>query len=358
MKKIINNILRLTRAWLMVALCVSFGSGLLASDSIASSSIFDVIAHKEVVSISLEGDIKHLRENKRSKKEVKGKLSFTDASGTERVFNTNITIRGKYRRMFSEGVPPLRLDFKKKDLEAEGLSKYDDLKMVTMFHEDKKEAYQTLVKEYLAYKLYNEITNLSYRVQLIEVSYVDTATEKTEKEYGFLIEDGAQFADRHQMIKIDDVQNIDQSKYDKRQLEILAVFQYMIGNGDWNLDMVKNIKLYKKEGMIIPVPYDFDFCGMVDASYAVPNNIHNINNVKERVYLGGVESIEDLSGIIEIFKAKKDDLLKIISECKFLSEENKKITTDYLISFYEDMSYRKTNDAPMNKTLRTIISGR
>jgi len=358
MKNIKTNILKIFRTWLMIGLCVVFCSALFASDTTVTSSIFDLIAHKEMVSVSLEGDINHLRENKRSKKEVKATLSFVDGSGSERVFKTDLTIRGKYRRMFSEGVPPLRLDFKKKDLKEAGLAKYDDLKMVTMFHEDKDEAYQTLIKEYLAYKLYNELTDLSYRVQLIEVKYIDSNTNKTAKEYGFLIEDGAQFADRHQLIKIEDIQNIDQTKYDKKQLELLAVFQYMIGNGDWNLDMVKNIKLYERDGDIIPVPYDFDFCGLVDASYAVPNNIHNISNVKERVYLGGVDDIDDLSDILKVFKSKKDDMIQILEDCKYLSKENRKIASEYLLSFYEDMSFRETNGSTMKDTLRTILSGR
>lgn len=358
MKYIKTDIFRIFRTWLMIGVSVVFCSAIIASDSTATASIFDLIAHQEMVSVSIEGDINFLRENKRSKKEVKAILSFTDASGSEREFNTHITIRGKYRRMFSEGVPPLRLDFKKKDLEKAGLAKYDDLKMVTMFHEDQDEAYQTLIKEYLAYKLYNKITDLSYRVQLIEVSFIDSNTNKTSKEYGFLIEDGAQFADRYQLTRIEDVQNIDQTKYDKSQLETLAVFQYMIGNGDWNLNMSKNIKLYEKDGVIIPVPFDFDFCGMVDASYAVPNNIHNIKNVKERVYLGGVDNVDDLSDVFEVFKSKKDEMIQILSDCKFLSKENRKITSEYILSFYEDMSYRKTNDAPMKETLRTILSGR
>ena len=358
MRKFKFNISRLIRTWVMMGLGVVLCSVTFATDSITNSSIFDLMSYNEVISISLEGDIKHLKENKRSKKEVKAILSFTDESGNEREFKTDLTIRGKYRRMFSEGVPPLRLDFKKKELEEAGLSKYDDLKMVTMFHEDKAEAFQTLVKEYLVYKLYNQISDLSYRVQLIEVSYVDTASGNTEKEFGFLIEDGAQFADRHQMKKIDDINDYDLSNVDKKALETLAVFQYMIGNGDWKLETMRNVKLYEKDGKIIPVPYDFDFCGMVDASYAVPNNIYNIRNVKERIYLGGVEQISDLTEILEIFKAKKDDFIKITAECKYLSKKNRDECSEYLMTFYEDMTYRQSNEGSMQETLREIQTGR
>ena len=349
---------RFTRALKMVGLCLVLCSTAFASDSIVNSSIFDLLGHNEVVAVTLEGDISHLRENKRSKKEVKATLSFIDGEGVDRTFKTNLTIRGKYRRMFSEGVPPLRLDFKKKELEEAGLSKYDDMKLVTMFHEDKAEAFQTLVKEYLAYKLYNEVTDYSYRVQLIEVNYADSNTGQSVKEYGFLIEDSAQFADRHNMKKVDDINDFGIEKVDRKQLETLSLFQYMIGNGDWGLTNVKNIKLYEKDGKLIPIPYDFDFSGLVDASYAVPNNIYNITNVKERVYLGGVEQIDDLSEILQFFKEKKEDFLKITSECKFLSKKHREEATEYLLSFYEDMSFRETYDAPMNQTLRAIKASR
>ena len=69
-----------------------------------------------------------------------------------------------------------------------------------------------------------------------------------------------------------------------------SFFQYLIANTDFSTTYLHNGKLLFIDKKIIPLPYDFDMSGLVDASYAVVSNIQNITlditDVKERVYKG------------------------------------------------------------------------
>ena len=48
-----------------------------------------------------------------------------------------------------------------------------------------------------------------------------------------------------------------------------AFFQFMIGNNDFSTYAPHNEKLMEVDGKIVPIPYDFDLSGLVNASYAV-----------------------------------------------------------------------------------------
>ena len=62
----------------------------------------------------------------------------------------------------------------------------------------------------------------------------------------------------------------------------------MIGNTDWNLDKSHNIELIRPAsgGAPIPVPYDFDWSGLIAPPYARPNQMLGIGSVKQRLFRG------------------------------------------------------------------------
>ena len=96
-------------------------------------------------------------------------FSFTDQSGAVQTWNIKVNLRGKFRRTRCENLAPLKLNFKKSELKAAGLAKFDDMKLVTHCMSSKSDAKALLQKEYLAYRLYNELTENSYRVQLLKI---------------------------------------------------------------------------------------------------------------------------------------------------------------------------------------------
>src|SRR5690606_9238581 len=85
----------------------------------------------------------------------------------------------------------------KEKLVGENIKPHNKLKLVTHCLDDKNDGQENLLKEYLAYKLYNELTDQSYRVQLIRINYVDTKGKVSKiRRYGIIIEDTDEMAER------------------------------------------------------------------------------------------------------------------------------------------------------------------
>lgn len=300
--------------------------------STINPSIFDLMNHEEVLELNLESNFSTLINNRRFSESLAAKLSFKDENKIVQSWNIKIKLRGKYRRMNCE-MPPLKLDFNKEELQERGLAKYDDLKLVTQCLADKQQAKELLMKEYLTYKLYNELTDNSYRVQLVRIVYKDISTGKKSKEWAFLIEDSAQLANRLEAKKVKRF-NVPFSEFDQESLNNTILFQYMIGNSDWELGSSRNVKMFEKKGKIILVPYDFDFSGLVDAPYAIPNPNYNLKSTKDRVLVGYSFLEYPLHANIYNVHGKRATLIKLIKEFKNLPLASRFEMIEYLNSYF------------------------
>ncbi len=308
-----------------------------ANDTLYQKSIFDVMNFQEVLKVTLEADFASLDTNRRNPDAYKATLSFVDAQAIEQKWAVQLKARGNFRRLKCEMVP-LKIEFKKKELKAAGLAKFDDMKLVTHCVTDKRTAKALLQKEYLAYKLYNGLTENSFRVQLLKITYKDVKSGKKSKHWAFLIEDTAQLKSRIGAVKTcDNCLNLPRDTFQSTQLKIAAVFQYMIGNSDWDLKVGRNVKYVLKKEKIIAIPYDFDFSGLVNAPYAIPNPNYNIPDIKSRIFLGFPEDIEQLKGIFSYFKTKRADLLKIVENFKPLPFATRLEIASYLDDFYNNL---------------------
>lgn len=319
-------------AWILVGMTIAWSPAL---GETSEQSIFDIMNHTEVLELTLEANITDLTTNRNTEDYQAGFVRFNDGESVEQAWKIKVRPRGKYRRRVCE-MPPLKLKFKKAELETAGLSKFNDLKLVTHCSEDKSEAKAWLMKEYLTYKLYNELTPNSFRVQLVKITYVDIPTGKTTNNWGFLIEDKDQVADRMDA-ETCDCNGMDMADLNENSEELMTVFQYMIGNEDWDLAMIRNLKMFKKaNGEVIPVPYDFDFAGIVNADYAVPNVSYGMTSIVDRAYFGTSQVDENLSGTIRYLRLKKKDLISIVKNFKILNFHDRATITNYLESFYEN----------------------
>ena len=90
-----------------------------------------------------------------------------------------------------------------------------------------------------------------------------------------------------------------------------------------------------------PVPYDFDFSGLVDARYATPNPRFKIRDVTERVYRGRCDNNANLPETIAHFQAKKAEIYGLVDELVDLDKKNRQKVVRYLNSFYERISSDK-----------------
>lgn len=311
---------------------------IIAQDATTKQSIFDVMNYQEVLSITLEADFAAIDTSRRTAIKNKAILSFEDATGKEQKWTVDLVARGNFRRMRCEMVP-LKLNFKKKHLKAAGLAKFDDMKLVTHCVSNKSQAKSLLQKEYLAYRMYNELTENSYRVQLLKITYKDIKTDKKSKHWAFLIEDTAQLKKRIGATEsVANQLSLPRDTFHNGLLKVASVFQYMIGNADWDLSVGRNVKYVIKDGKVLPIPYDFDFSGLVDAPYAIPNPNFGIPNVRTRIYLGFKEDSENLKGTLAYFKTKRLNLMELVDNFKPLDTIKRTEILDYLNSFYANMN--------------------
>lgn len=308
------------------------------NETTAPESLLDLMSTEEILEVSLEADLVQLMENRRSNEEVKGKLSFTDNNGRFWSWKLKVGLRGNYRRLNCEGTPPLKLNFKKGELEEAGLSKFDDMKLVTQCVADESLAKKLLLKEYLVYKLYNQLTDKSLRVQLLKINFIDSNTGDQKSQYGFVIEDTAEFRNRIGATKMDKFYNIQPEFLDREQFKILALFQYMIGNIDYELSSTRNLKMVEVNDKVVTVPYDFDFSEMVKAPYRKGSKRLNVIKQGDRAFLGFPEDLQNLKETRALFKTNKKALLKIISNFTILEREERIFIKNYLTTFFDSIA--------------------
>ena len=140
-------------------------------------------------------DLENLKKNKNRDDYQPASLSFTDENGQLISWDLEIKPRGKMRRRVC-AMPPLKLKFPKDEVKAQGLAKYRTLEMVEICNSG-KDYEQYVLREYVAYKLYNMLTNNSFRVQLVKVDFQDAEAEKIPMDgFGFLIENNEEMAER------------------------------------------------------------------------------------------------------------------------------------------------------------------
>lgn len=231
--------------------------------------------------------------NKRNQDPYPATLQYADEAGTRRSMALTVERRGKTRQKVCH-FPPIRLRFDKDDVEGTLLEGNKSIKMVT--HCDSGQRWeQYYVLEMLAYRIYNLITDRSFRVRPLSVTYHDSVRGKDDgPRFAFLIEDDKLVAERNGLDKFDAVE-IRPAQLDSLESSRFALFQYLIGNADWSSlggppgdDCCHNAKLIGPESgaPVYALPYDFDSSGLVDAHYAVPNEALRITRVTQRLFRG------------------------------------------------------------------------
>lgn len=288
-----------------------------------------------IVQMTLTTDIKALQAQKGNDVFQPGTVSlkFPDSTVTEE--NVNVGARGNFRRGYCR-IPPIMIDFRENP--ASRLSSLGKLKLVIGCGA-KEEDEQLLLKEFLIYKMYNLLEEKSFRVRLLSTTYVDSRNRiKSFTQYSFLIEDDADMARRNGCKKKEHPPTLTEST-NRELMTKVAIFQYMIGNTDWSVPNTHNIKLIfdRKNNETLPyaVPYDFDYCGFVNASYAIPSEVIGTEKITERVYRGFPRTMEELQETLKLFRDKKQSLYALINECSLLTERTRKPVISYLDDFYK-----------------------
>ena len=275
-------------------------------------------------------------------------FSFTLTVGDAAPLPLEVAARGNSRLRLCR-FPPLRLNFAKKAVGGTVFEGQDRLKLVTHCNDRRRDAGNVL-EEYLGYRLFNLVSDLSYRVRLARITYVDTTrgTEAAQTRWGFMIESDEELSGRTGIGKAE-LAGIPYSRVDHQQAALVYVFQYLIGNTDWSLATAltdehccHNIEVFESAGRLLAVPYDFDLSGLVDASYAEPDPSLPIRNVRVRAYRGYCESREVLETALAAISAREADILRLAREAPADDEASRDQRVRYLGDFFEQAAEAKS----------------
>ena len=306
-----------------------------------AGSIFDYLVEQGVSEVTIVTDLTALTVTE-ARAEEGGQaavLTFVNATGAEETWNLELSLRGKFRRRVCD-FPPLKLNFSKSDLRARGWADYDKYKLVTHCQDDRAAGREALMREFAAYRMYNVLTPNSYRVHPLRVRYEDsTGAVSGFRQHAFILESTKQLADRLAGKECEDCLAYANEAIDAEAANLHAVFQYMIGNADFNLSMLRNVKLFtRKGGTALPVGYDFDFAAVVNAPYAIPARELGQSTIFDRVFLGARVSDAQMEATLAHFEAKRVELFDVIKDQSFLSATARAEMRTYLKSFYAHLS--------------------
>jgi hypothetical protein len=296
----------------------------------------------EVFTITLKGNIKDLLKDRTSDpKFFPMDLIYTKEDSTQLVMPVQVRTRGYFRRLKENcNYPPLLIDFPKEGPHQSSIFK--DQKKTKLVMPCKGEEY--VVREWLTYKLYNLVTPKSFKARLVRVVLDDASKGKaTDPFYGILLEEEKQMAKRNKMVSIEPKLRPEQTRLE--EFLVMAVFQYLIGNTDWSVQYLQNIKLIAADSVSIPmtVPYDFDHAGIVNAPYAHPAEELLMTSVRQRRYRGYcMPDLKAFEPVIARYNSLKDDIYNLYTSCTLIDAKYIKSTTQFLDDFYKIINNPKT----------------
>ena len=331
-------------AKLALAAATSF-TLLCAVPASAAEGAKPLFAQDDVLTLTLTGPMGTMSRDVDAKP-VAGVLKVGGAA--PETLPVELSVRGITRRKKEIcSFPPLRVEFTQKPGTSSVFKGQKELKLVT--HCQRDAAFQQYVLlEYLAYRLYNALTPDSFDVRLAKIDYVGDDGRALATRIGFFIEDVKDVARRNGEERFKGVARISASQLDAAAAARFAVFQYMISNLDWAMtagptgkDCCHNARLMSAHGApdasngLIPVPYDFDYSGLVNAPYAVPPNGIHVSNVRERRYRGFCIHNEEAKSFLAQLATRRDSLIAVLNETPQLEDRTRQNAAAYLGDFFE-----------------------
>jgi hypothetical protein len=291
-----------------------------------------------------------VRADKTSTDPYPANLTLSDRAGAPQSFAIQVRARGYTRRTAGFcRFPPLYLEFDKKSMHGSLFQGQHKLKLVT-YCRPEADYEQRVVLEYLAYKLYNLVTPVSYRVRAAEVTYRGGEADPGVTRFGYLIEDAHEVADRNGLEELKAASHeVKPAQMDPQATARAALFEYMIANQDWEFlasqpgqsSCCHNTRLLAQPdaspataNAVAPLPYDYDWSGLVDSPYAGPPPQVPVEKVTDRYYRGYCFTTAQTPSVVEEYRAKRADMLALINGEPHLNASFRAKTVRFMNAFF------------------------
>lgn len=298
----------------------------------------------EMLKVTIKGPFKRIMEVRSLEDEI-GSFSYVDADGNVQDLNVKLRVRGKFRRNPAAcEFAPLRLEFKKAEVKDTLFDKQDKVKLVTHCQNRSTSHTQSLLREYLVYRVFNMLTDMSYRVRFLEITYEETeAKRKPLVEYGFLIEHKSRLGKRIGAKPVREEDRIRVSKLHGDFMNLTSIFQYFIANLDFSAiasseedSCCHNHTLFGEgEELYYSIPYDFDMSGFVSARYARPNAKFGLKSITARYYRGRCTNNEHVPAVLAKFDAIREDIYSLVRTFPNMTKGSRKKLLRFIGKFYD-----------------------
>ena len=269
---------------------------------------------KEIINLRISGSIKSIKKKSNDSTFVTGKFQYESDSNQWVDVAIQARVRGNFR-LKNCYFPPLKLKFSKKDVAQTVFKGNKALKLVLPCRTSQDK--NTLIrKEYLCYQFYQILSPYHFRTRLANARLTEISRKKP-REYDlltFFVEDNSMVAKRSDG-KVIERKGTNPGAFDEKQSIRNDFFQYMIGNADWSAVYQHNSNTLFVQGKFIPLSYDFDMSGFVNAGYAHENPPQlGTGDPRERVYRGFCKSESAMQEIRKEFLEKESAVHAIIDQ--------------------------------------------
>jgi hypothetical protein len=292
--------------------------------------------------LTIEAPMRELVRKRTAKPSFAGEVAYTDAAGQPHRLPVTVSTRGN-SRLETCSFPPIRLEFAAADVAGSIFAGQKKLKMVTQC-KPSNASRNWLLLEFGIYKAFNVITDASYRVRRLEVSYRDSDSKRWQRESpAFFIEDTDRMAARLGKVTMRPPE-VKTTQYDPVALTRGILFQLLIGNTDFSVirgprgeGCCHNARIIaapgQQDGWVV-VPYDFDQAGLIDTEYALPDERLGISTVTRRLYRGFCWQNDYLADTIARFNERRDAVVAALLP-EGLSKSKTRRARRYIDRFYE-----------------------
>jgi len=318
-------------------------AGAQSADSAKRADVPAFFQSQDPIEVTFTTNIGKIRGDKRENPPWRpATLTYRGTEGNLVTVPVKARTRGIWRLKMCE-FPPLRLNFSKETSKGTIFHKLDKPKLVSYCHDmDSYEQY--ILQEYQLYRIYQLLTPVSHKARLLKFAYADSSDGKVRaRRYGIVMEEPSALAARLGGSLIAQ-KGARASDLDPLQDALFGVFQYFIGNTDFSVAGLHNVELFfSSRGDVMPIAYDFDFAGAVNARYAIPDSTLRLLSVRQRLFRGYCTDAESYGKAFAAFNQKKPEIYALYSDSigKLMDRGTVKETLRYFDEFYDTINNQR-----------------
>jgi len=327
-----ENAIRFTRGiMLLLSGVLAFVGAAQAADPLFQST--------DTLQVEISAPLSTLVRERSETTYLPGTFSYKAADGTPVELELRIRARGNFRHRNCD-FPPVTLNFRRSQVDGTLFDGQNKLKLVGHCKITRRYE-QSVLREYLAYRLLNILTDLSFRVRLLQVTWVDSEGRRGRMvRNAFLMESRDRLADRIGLEE-QEIESAEISAVRPGHLNLTSLFQYLIGNVDFSPIAVSagpcchNYEMFGTgPDALVAIPFDFDFSGFVNAPNAIPDVERGIERVGQRLYRGYCVNNAYVEGSVARFRDARDELYALVSGQEELEPNVRENIAEYMDGFY------------------------